>query len=72
MRIYINTKSVNNHSPRGRFGSVRKRRKAGDTETRVVRLVSVGAIISGAIACLSSIGVGLSLMLLATMVLAEV
>jgi hypothetical protein len=72
MRIYINTKRVKDSDKRGKYKSVRKRRKGSDMETRVVRIVSLGAIVSGAVACLSSIGIGLSLMLLATIVLAEV
>jgi len=72
MRIYINTNRVNNRDKSGKYKSVRKRRKENDMESRVVRIVSLGAMISGAVACLSSIGVGVSLMLLATIVLAEV
>lgn len=67
----INTDKVNTRNTRGSY-SVRERRKARDLETRVVRVVSLGAIISGAAVCLASVGAGLSLMLVATVVLAEV
>jgi len=63
---------VSKRKTRGGYRSVRRRRKARDIETRVVRVVSLGAIISGAAVCLASVGVGLSLMLLATMVFSEV
>lgn len=67
----IHTNKVNTRNTRGSY-SVRERRKARDLETRVVRVVSLGAIISGAAVCLASVSAGLSLMLVATVVLAEV
>jgi hypothetical protein len=68
----INTYKVNRRSTGASGWSVRKRRALRGLEERVIRVVSLGAIISGAAFCLSSVGVGLSLMLVATVVLAEV
>jgi hypothetical protein len=67
----INTGNIKRRSTRGSCRSVRKRERRNDTETRVVRIVSLGAIVSGAAVCLASVGVGLSLMLVATVILAE-
>jgi uncharacterized membrane protein len=71
MGKYINTNSGNNNAPSSRYRSVRRRRKEGDTEIRVVKIISIGAIISGALSCLASVSIGLSLVLLGTIVFSE-
>ena len=40
-------------------------------EDKVLTVVSLGTIISGGLACLASVGIGMSLVLLGTMVFAE-
>jgi hypothetical protein len=48
-----------------------KHSKRVDFEDRFYRIVSLGTIVSGALACLASVGVGMGLMLAGTMILAE-
>jgi hypothetical protein len=42
-----------------------------EPQIRLYKIVSLGAILSGVLACLASVGVGMSLMLAGTMILAE-
>jgi len=42
-----------------------------DLQSRLLRVVSLGTIISGALACLASVGVGMGLVLAGVTVLAE-
>ena len=48
------------------------RPKKTDPETRFYRLVSLGTILSGVLACIASVGIGMGLMLAGTMIFAEV
>ena len=48
-----------------------RRSRQVDPETRFYKIVSLGTIITGILACLASVGVGMSLMLAGTMILAE-
>ena len=50
----------------------RSRSKRIDPETRFFKIVSLGTIITGVLACLASVGVGMGLVLAGTMILAEV
>ncbi len=72
MRYHIRKSRVRGRHTKGGYRSVRRRKRARDLETRVVRAISLGTILSGAAVCLASVGAGLSLMLVATVVLAEV
>jgi len=45
--------------------------KGIDLEKKIFKIASLGAIFTGALACLSSVGVGLSLIMLGTMVFSE-
>lgn len=45
--------------------------KSTDLEKKIFKIASLGAIAAGALACLTSVGVGLSLIMLGTMVFSE-
>jgi hypothetical protein len=45
--------------------------KSTDLEKKIFKIASLGAIVTGILACLSSVGVGLSLIMLGTMVFSE-
>ena len=48
-----------------------KRSRKVDPEARFYRIVSLGTIITGILACLASVGIGMGLMLAGTMIFAE-
>ena len=54
-----------------RFIEPRKRSKKVDFEGRLYRIASLGAIVSGILVCLASVGAGMGLMLVGTVILAE-
>ncbi len=48
-----------------------KRSRKVTSEDRFYRVLSLGAIVSGALACMASVGVGMGLMLAGTVIFAE-
>lgn len=48
-----------------------RRSKTVDPERRFYKIVSLTAIVSGSLVCLASIGIGMGLMMVGTVILAE-
>lgn len=48
-----------------------KSEKDTDLEKKVFKIASLGTIVTGVLACLTSVGIGLSLIILGTMVFSE-
>lgn len=69
MKTDRRTKDLPDHTPH-RYPSYSSD-KDTSFEDRFFTFVSLGAIVSGGLACLASVGIGMSLVLLGSMVFAE-
>jgi len=69
----MNNRKEDNSYWKSDVKSNRNRRsgKSVDLEKKVFKIASLGAIVTGCLACLSSIGVGLGLIMLGTIVFSE-